>query len=345
MVHAKVVFPQRIRVLLHFGIRAGFSFKRKMASRETNDSVTPEMENTLENSITIQNLVLEIEELKRAKERSDVKLAMLETNMVKEPMKCKPADPEKFKEGGRVRIQAWLGVMENYLHAGNTSPDFWVDIAQTYLEVRVAQNWQNAMRILEREGKNPKEWLHFKEALTKAYGNVNPEQVARSKLGKLSQHSSVESYANEFQNLCAEIVTLPMSVGDKIHRFIDGLKPEIRLKVAVDPLNDAQPWEDFQRLVTYAVSVDANLQQVKAGLGIATTKNGEKKTPSIGVGGPIRNQKKSTMKFTNGREIDYKRVAALKKEGKCYFCEEKGHRVNTCPKKSNSTSDKVEKDF
>ena len=43
--------------------------------------------------------------------------------------------------------------------------------------------------------------------------------------------------------------------------------------------------------------------------GIASTKNGEKNTPSIGVGGPIKNQKKSTMKFTNGGEIDYKRVA------------------------------------
>jgi hypothetical protein len=49
----------------------------------------------------------------------------------------------------------------------------------------------------------------------------------------------------------------------------------------VDPLNDAQPWEDFQRLVTYAVSIDSNLQQVKAGLGIATTKNGEKKKDSF----------------------------------------------------------------
>ena len=80
-------------------------------------------------------------------------------------------------------------------------------------------------------------------------------------------------------------------------------------------------------------------------MGIANAENGEKMTPSIGVGGPIKNQKKSTMKFTNGREIDCKRVAALKKEGKCYFCEENGHRANTCPKKSNSTSDKVEKNF
>ena len=66
--------------------------------------------------------------------------------------------------------------------------------------------------------------MHLKEALIKTYGNVNPEQVAHTKLTKLSQHSSVESYANEFQNLCAEVVTLPMSIGDKIHHFIVGLK-------------------------------------------------------------------------------------------------------------------------
>ena len=67
--------------------------------------------------------------------------------------------------------------------------------------------------------------MHFKEALTKAYGNVISEQVAHTKLNKFSQHSSIESYPNEFQNLCAEIVTLPMSVGDKIHYIINGLKP------------------------------------------------------------------------------------------------------------------------
>jgi hypothetical protein len=37
------------------------------------------------------------------------------------------------------------------------------------------------------------------------------------------------------------------------------------------------------------------------------------------------------MKFSNGREIDYKKVGALKREGKSYFCEEKGHRANDFP--------------
>ena len=50
-----------------------------------------------------------------------------------------------------------------------------------------------------------------------------------------------------------------MSVGEKIHKFIARLKPKIRLKVAVDSMNNVQPWEDFQRLVTYVVSIEANL--------------------------------------------------------------------------------------
>jgi hypothetical protein len=87
--------------------------------------------------------------------------------------------------------------------------------------------------------------MYFKEALIKAYRDVNPEQLARTKLGKLSQTSSVVSYANKFQNLCAKIIILPMSVGEKIHCFIARLKPKIRLKVAVDPMNNVQSWEDF----------------------------------------------------------------------------------------------------
>ena len=65
----------------------------------------------------------------------------------------------------------------------------------------------------------------------------------------------------------------------------------------MDPLNDVQPWEDFQRLVTYAVFVDFNLQQVKSRLGVAFTKNGEKNTPCIGIDGLIKNKKKPTMRL------------------------------------------------
>ena len=51
-----------------------------MTTFETNVLVSPEMENTLDNSITIHNLMLEMEKLKRAKEHSEAMLAILEAN-------------------------------------------------------------------------------------------------------------------------------------------------------------------------------------------------------------------------------------------------------------------------
>ena len=53
-----------------------------MRAFETNVSVTLKMENTLENRITIQNLMPEVEESKRAKEHNEATLAILEANEV-----------------------------------------------------------------------------------------------------------------------------------------------------------------------------------------------------------------------------------------------------------------------
>ena len=53
-----------------------------MIDLETNASVTPCIENALDYNITNQNLILEIEELKKAKERNEVKLVILEANTV-----------------------------------------------------------------------------------------------------------------------------------------------------------------------------------------------------------------------------------------------------------------------
>ena len=47
--------------------KRGFISKKKMASLETNVSEFLEVENTLDNSITIENLILDMEELKRLK--------------------------------------------------------------------------------------------------------------------------------------------------------------------------------------------------------------------------------------------------------------------------------------
>ena len=114
---------------------------------------------------------------------------------------------------------------------------------------------------LESENKDPQLWDNFYDALLTAYGSVNQELVARNKLRTLRQKGSVEEYANEFQQLYSHITKSPISRGDKIERFVSGLKEEIRKKILVDPRGDGGPWEDIKRLINYAVTIDAMYTQ------------------------------------------------------------------------------------
>ena len=264
------------------------------------------------------------------------------------PAKCSANAPDKFKEGGKTSIFDWLEAMEIYLQAGGANPQRRVEIAATYLEPKVLKQWLLAARGLEARGESVADWDKFRAAMIRAFGNVNLEQSARAKLRTLTQTGTVEEFANEFQNLCAQITEMPLSEGDKIERFTQGLRHEIQILVAIDPQNDGQPWKNFARLVQFAVSLDATRTQAKGqttlqvsgsrpfasskrlGKPIQTSGGFGKGQPSR-VGGPMRT--KNLAKVKNDHGSDYKRVARLKREGRCYTCEEEGHMSINCPKK------------
>jgi hypothetical protein len=45
----------------------------------------------------------------------------------------------------------------------------------------------------------------------------------------------VEDYANKFQSLVAEIVTMPPSEADLLQKFGNGLKPDMQIAAGIDP--------------------------------------------------------------------------------------------------------------
>ena len=100
----------------------------------------------------------------------------------------------------------------------------WMVIASTYLETNVAQHWDVLAMELCTDENNPLLWENFQEALISAYGSVNQEMVARNKLHILKKNGYVEEYANEFQNLSSQITKSLISRGDKVERFLFGLK-------------------------------------------------------------------------------------------------------------------------
>ena len=73
---------------------------------------------------TIKTLIEEVASLRVINKDADPQFAILQ-GAIKDKehiTKYNPADPDKFQEGGKVRIHAWLDAMENYLHAGNIAP-------------------------------------------------------------------------------------------------------------------------------------------------------------------------------------------------------------------------------
>jgi hypothetical protein len=175
------------------------------------------------------------------------------------------AKPEKFKDKSKVTILAWLAQMHKYLTARQVPSAEWVVIASTYLETNVAQHWDVLAMELRTDKKDPLLWDNFQDALITAYGSVNQEMVARNKLRTLKQRGSVDEYANEFQHMCSQITKSPISRGDKVERFLSGLKEDVRSKVLVDPRGDGGPWEDIKRLINYVVTIDVTYTQAAKG--------------------------------------------------------------------------------
>ena len=247
--------------------------------------------------------------------------------------------PERFKDKSKITIMAWLNQMKKFLVARQIAPEEWVTIASTYLETNVSQHWDMLALELAADKKDPQLWDNFYDTLLTAYGSVNQELVARNKLHVLRQKGFVEDYANEFQ-LCSHITKNHVSRGDKIERFISGLKEDIRKKVLVDPKGDGGPWEDIKRLINYAVTIDATYTQDAKGKDNDKSQSAVSVAKSTGNTGPIRDRKsrctegRSSAFYKKGKQDKGEAPSARstdKKDGLCFNCHKEGHLARDCP--------------
>ena len=84
------------------------------------------------------------------------------------------------------------------------------------------------------------------------------------------------TFANQIQDQ-------PVTGNDKVYRFIAGLKPDLRRLCMVDPSRQNQIWaaEDFDRLVSYALNIEASFDmQPTAQLGSPNAKKQKVEQPS-----------------------------------------------------------------
>ena len=125
-----------------------------------------------------------------------------------------------------------------------------MEASQTPLERRVmvvsAQFRNKAITWFRTIQPIPANWVDLQQLLLNQFGPVNTDITARNKLDSLKQTGDIRDYINEFNSL---IIELPnMHMGDKVHRFIQGLQDKIKKEVA---LRNPQ---DLQQAMTAAVA-------------------------------------------------------------------------------------------
>ena len=71
------------------------------------------------------------------------------------------------------------------------------------------------------------DWTAFEEEVIKQFSPINTVKAARDKLYSLKQFTSVHKYIAEFNNLILQIPANEITEQEKMHKFCNGLKPEI----------------------------------------------------------------------------------------------------------------------
>jgi hypothetical protein len=84
----------------------------------------------------------------------------------------------------------------------------------------------------------------------------------------LKQTHTVENYANKFQSLVAEIMTMPPSERDLLQKFRNGLKQMMQIAAGIDPVTGTR-WMDLQKFISYACVTDAS--RIRANRGSKTS--------------------------------------------------------------------------
>lgn len=146
-------------------------------------------------------------------------------------------------------VESWLYVAEKAFIANNVARDAdRISHATALLEKHALAWWRYQEEQVRIGGPAlPNTWAAFVAALTKRFKPLNDARIARDRLLTLAQTGSVSQYAALMQQL---LIKCPdVSLEERRHRFINGLKPVIRKELLLrEPADLDTAMEMAQRL-------------------------------------------------------------------------------------------------
>jgi Retrotransposon gag protein/Zinc knuckle len=255
------------------------------------------------------------------------------TNLQQQPVsaaKAKPRKPNDFYGGGKD-LPAWLYSVELYCHStGIVDERQMIQVAMPYLS-GAAAIWLRKYCPPGEWTKYPwSTWKEFCTALRTAFGVLEEHQHARDRLDQLRQKrtQSIDDYVTEYRSLQLE---LPDVTDDElIYRFRKTLYwDKVREYITQGLVGKDSKDLSFEDVAVLAVNGEhqlIGLNQRNRNNSAAGGQNWQPRYPAPSTPAP----RPVAMDIGNINSQPVSRDA-LFREGRCFYCKERGHRKADCP--------------
>lgn len=220
----------------------------------------------------------------------------------------------------------WCYKMETYLQAQNTdlNQPGTVTYAASFLKDSALNWWLRCQQEVAAGKRQPfATWGAFKQEFIDTFTPVKPDYDARNKLDRLSQTRSVFDYASRYNTLMLELPN--MDEADRVHFFIRGLKPEIRMHVT---LRKPATLHEAVELAIQADGLLWGMQKGRKPSDFAPRSNySGQRQPMDSAPTPME---LGSMEHEDDVPSEMYVMEGRRKVLRCYYCQRAGHRIADC---------------